>query len=48
MAAWNFFNLTNASNFTPTTNTTVGSATFGVLNVPGTPFEMQLGVRYKF
>jgi hypothetical protein len=42
-----FFNLTNASNFT-TTNTTVGSATFGVRNVPGTPFEMQLGLRYKF
>ena len=42
-----FFNLINASNFT-TTNTTVGSATFGVKNAPGVPFEMQLGIRYKF
>src|SRR5258706_11421430 len=42
-----FFNLTNASNFS-TTNTTLGAATFGVKNVPGTPFQMQLGVRYKF
>ena len=42
-----FFNLTNASNFS-TTNTTIGSATFGVPNVPGTPFQMQLGLRYKF
>lgn len=46
-ASLEFFNLTNASNFT-TTNTTLGAATFGVKNVPGTPFEMQLGVRYKF
>jgi carboxypeptidase family protein len=42
-----FFNLINASNFT-TTNTTVGSRTFGVPNVPGTPFQVQLGGRYKF
>lgn len=42
-----FFNLTNASNFT-TTNATLGSTTFGVPNVPGTPFQMQLGVRYRF
>ncbi len=42
-----FFNLTNAANFT-TTNTIVGSASFRVPNVPGTPFEMQLGIRYKF
>ena len=46
-ASIEFFNLTNASNFT-TTNTTLGAATFGVKNVPGTPFEIQLGVRYKF
>lgn len=42
-----FFNLINASNFT-TTNTTVGIASFGVLNVPGTPFESQFSVRYRF
>jgi hypothetical protein len=42
-----FFNLTNASNFS-TTNTTLGAATFGVKNVPGTPFQMQLGARFKF
>ena len=42
-----FFNLTNASNFT-TTNTALGAATFGAKNVPGAPFQMQLGVRYKF
>jgi hypothetical protein len=42
-----FFNLTNAGNFT-TTNTALGAATFGVKNVPGAPFQMQLGVRYKF
>ena len=42
-----FFNLTNASNFT-TTNTSVGTPTFGVKNVPGTPFQMQLGARYRF
>jgi hypothetical protein len=46
-ASIEFFNLINASNFT-TTNTAVGSATFGVLNVPGTPFQVQLGGRYKF
>lgn len=42
-----FFNLTNASNFT-TTNTTVGISSFGKLNVPGTPFEAQFSIRYQF
>jgi hypothetical protein len=42
-----FFNLTNAANFT-TTNTTVGISSFGVLNVPGTPFETQFSIRYQF
>lgn len=42
-----FFNLTNESNFT-TTNTIYGSATFGALNVPGAPFQMQIGARYRF
>jgi hypothetical protein len=42
-----FFNLTNASNFS-TTNTTLGAATFGVRNVPGAPFQIQLGGRFKF
>jgi hypothetical protein len=42
-----FFNLTNASNFV-TTNTTVNLTSFGVLNVPGTPFETQFSLRYKF
>lgn len=41
------FNLTNASNFT-TTNTIFGSATFGALNVPGTPFQMQVSIRHRF
>lgn len=42
-----FFNLTNASNLT-TTNTTIGRATFGVLNVAGAPFQSQFGARYVF
>jgi hypothetical protein len=42
-----FFNITNASNFT-TTNTTVNISSFGKLNVPGTPFEAQFSVRYRF
>jgi TonB-dependent receptor-like protein len=41
------FNLTNASNFT-TTNTIFGAPTFGGLNVPGTPFQMQVSVRHRF
>lgn len=41
------FNLTNASNFT-TTNTTFGLPTFGGLNVPGQPFQVQLGLRHRF
>ncbi|HYL39495.1 MAG TPA: TonB-dependent receptor [Bryobacteraceae bacterium] len=46
-ASIEFFNLINAANFS-TTNTTIGSASFGVRNVPGTPFQVQLGGRYKF
>lgn len=42
-----FFNLTNASNST-TTNTIIGRSGFGEPNVPGPPFQMQLGVRYRF
>jgi hypothetical protein len=41
------FNLTNASNFS-TTNTVFGRTTFGQLNVPGQPFQVQLGVRHRF
>lgn len=41
-----FFNLTNASNFT-TTNTIVG-LDFGKPNIPGPPFQMQLGAKYTF
>jgi hypothetical protein len=46
-AGLEFFNLTNSSNFT-TTNTTYGTASFGTLNNPGAPFQMQLGVHYRF
>lgn len=42
-----FFNLTNASNFT-TTNTTVGTAAFHKNNVPGAPFQVQFAMRLKF
>lgn len=45
--SFEMFNLTNASNFT-TTNTTFGRPTFGALNVPGQPFQMQLGLRHRF
>jgi len=41
------FNLTNAGNFT-TTNTTVGTTLFRKPNVPGTPFQAQFAVRFKF
>jgi hypothetical protein len=41
------FNLTNASNFT-TTNTTYGTASFGKSNVPGSSFQAQFAVRYRF
>ncbi len=45
--AVDFFNITNASNFT-TTNTTVNISSFDKLNVPGTPFETQFSVKYRF
>ncbi len=45
--AVDLFNVTNASNFT-TTNTTIGTSSFGKMNVPGTPFEAQFAIRYRF
>jgi hypothetical protein len=41
------FNLINAGNFT-TTNTTFGTSAFRRLNVPGSPFQVQFALRYKF
>jgi hypothetical protein len=41
------FNLTNASNFT-TTNTTFGTAAFRKSNVPGSAFQVQFALRFKF